>query len=163
REAAHRRGVRALAPRPRAVTFGTLRSRAATLGDNEALIALFERSSEAAGDSDVVVERSPHAFAQFRLMDHWHLQMLEDRGIALAGVGGAYPVVRLDGQDIRIESQIGFCVRDDARGHRYSRLISHVPRPAEAWPIGSRVFYYLRSDNLAGHGFTVHKGRTSAQ
>lgn len=145
------------------LTFGTLRSRAATLGDNEALIALFERASEQSGDSDLVVERSPHAFAQFRLMENWHVQILEDRGVALAGVARAYPLIRFEGREIRIEGQLGFCVRDDARGHRYSRLISHVPRPANAWPVDGRVFYYLRADNLNGHQFTVHKGRTSAQ
>ena len=143
--------------------FGTLRSRVASAGDNEALAGLYERSSESLGDSDLYVERSPHVFAQFRLLDEFHVQILEDRGVALAAVTRAYPTVQIDGRQLRIENQISFVVRDEARGHRYSRLISHMPRPAHAWPIGSRVFYYMRPDNQHGHDWAVAKGRTSAR
>lgn len=142
--------------------FGTLRSRVATFGDNEALANLYERSSEAAGDSRLTLERSPHAFAQFRLLDNSHVQVLEDRGVALAAVARAYPAVVFEGERFRIETQLSFVVRDEARGHRYSRLISHMPRPADAWPVASMVFYYLRQNNEHGHAWAVAKGRTSA-
>lgn len=142
--------------------FGTMRSRVATFGDNEALATLYEHASEPAGDSDVFVERSPHAFAQFRLLDDWHVQVLEDRGLALAAVARSYPVIQIDGRLMRSEHQLGFVVRDDARGHQYSRLISHVPRPAQAWPIAIRVYYYVRPENVLGAEWVAEKGRTSA-
>lgn len=142
--------------------FGTLRSRVASFGDNEALATLFAHSNEPAGGSDLTVERGPHAFAQFRLLDSSHVQMLEDRGIALAAVARGYPLVRVHGEEQRLEYQLAFVVREGARGHRYGRLISHVPRPANAYPAGNGAFYFLRLENPKAQTWLAAKGRTSA-
>ncbi len=45
--------------------FGTMRSRVATFGDNEALATLYEHASEPAGDSDVSEELIVHRWSRF--------------------------------------------------------------------------------------------------
>ncbi len=51
-------------------TFGPLRVREASFDDNEKYAELFLNSPEQIGEWEVIVDRSPYAFAQFRLQEH---------------------------------------------------------------------------------------------
>lgn len=141
--------------------FGTIRVRQATWLDNEALADLYASAAEPEGEWAVTVERGPHAFAQSRLQERFHVQVVEDRGVILGAVARAYPRVRIAGVLRAMEFQASFVVRSEARGWGVSRLISHVPRPASAWPAAGS-FYVLRAGNAGGHAWLRAKGRAAA-
>lgn len=141
--------------------FGTLRVRQATWLDNEALSDLYRHAPEAEGEWQVTFERGPNVFAQSRLQPHFHVQVVEDRGVLLGAVARAYPRLRVCGELMPFEFQAGFVVRSEARGWGVSRLISHVPRPASAWPAAATL-YLVRQSNAGGHEWLRGKGRASA-
>lgn len=141
--------------------FGTIRVRQATWLDNEALADAYAHAPEPDGDWVVTFERGPHAFAQSRLQERFHIQVVEDRGVILGAVNRAYPRLRVCDELLPFEYQAGFVVRSEARGWGVSRLISHVPRPASAWP-ASAALYLVRQKNEYGHSWLRAKGRASA-
>lgn len=141
--------------------FGTLRVRQATWLDNEAIAETYAHAPEPDGEWMVTFERGPYSFAQSRLQERPHVQVVEDRGVILGAVSRAYPRLRVAGELYPFEYQSGFVVRSEARGWGVSRLISHVPRPSSAWPANAS-FYLVRPKNMGGHSWLRAKGRTTA-
>ncbi len=127
--------------------IGTMRVREATWGDGEALADLYANSPEEIGDWEVTVERSPYAFAQFRLQEHVNIQVLEDRGIILAAAAHSGRNTVVDGKRLTVHIPTAWRVRKECRGQGYSNLLRVAGGPACAW-FGMVSYFYVRSGNF---------------
>jgi hypothetical protein len=139
--------VRKFLDRRERLMFGTMRVREATWSDNEAMADLYANSPEEIGDYEVTVERSPYAFAQFRLQEHVNIQVLEDRGIILAAGAHSARNVIIDGQRLTAHIAGAWRVRKDFRGQGMSNLLRMGSGPACSW-FGVANYWYVRSGNL---------------
>lgn len=138
---------RALNDRER-VMFGTLRVREAAWNDDDMLADLFAHAPEAIGDWQVTVERSPYPFAQFRLQERAYLQVVEDRGVALAVAAHSTRNTLIGKQRLTANITSSFRVREGFRGQGFSNLVRGAG-PACAW-FGLFVYWYVRTGNRSG-------------
>jgi hypothetical protein len=128
------------------VTFGTLRGRLATAGDNDALVELFANSPEEIGDWEVTVERGPDAMAQFRIQESPFIKVVEDRGLLLACLAFSYRHSQVVGRRLTIECPMAWRVRREFRGGNLSRIVRMVQRPVA--PPYHGDYWYIRSHNF---------------
>lgn len=135
----------------RTMFFSTAHLREATWGDNEALAGLFASAPERIGDWNVTVERSPYAFAQFRLQEHVQIQIVEDRGIALATLARSTRKAIVDGRRLSVRISLAARVREEARGKGYSNWVRMTGPALSPPPLVD--YYYLRSQNFASYSW----------
>ncbi len=129
--------------------YGTIRVREATWHDEEALANMYANAPEDAGDWEVIVERSPYPFAQFRLQEHVNILVVEDRGVILASYARSARNSIVAGKRISVNIETAWRVRRECRGQGYSRLLQISPASGTAW--WSFLFYwYMRSSNEGG-------------
>lgn len=135
------------------MTFGDLRGREARMSDNEAFGDLMASSPEDLGEWEITTERSPNAFAPFRLQENVTILLIEKEGLLIACcsfsgrktiVGGKKLVVRY-GQALR--------VRPEFRRQGYGDAVRN-----QAWAIGvskptSVQYDIMRSQNYAVVGW----------
>jgi hypothetical protein len=139
---------------------GALRVREATWRDWEALADLYATSPEKVDDWDLVVERGPNPYAQFRLQEHANLQVIECRGILLGAAAHATRNTFIGGERLTVHVMSAWRVRDGFRGYGLSRLLQTAPGPGTAW-FGAVTYWYERVGN-ASKGW-LDKMRTMAE
>lgn len=127
---------------------GPIRAREATWRDNEALVDLYANAPEQVGDFEVVVERSPYPYAQFRLQEHFHMQVLECRGVLLAAAANSARNAYVEGQRLAIHLMSAWRVREGFRGKGLSRLLQTLAGPGTAW-LPNMTYWYERSGNAS--------------
>jgi len=137
------------------LTFGTIRGREATLADNDAFADLWANSPEQIGEWEVVVERSPNAFAQYQLQENVSIPVLEERGVILACVVWSQCNTVVAGKRLSVHCGQGLRVRKDCRGEGYGNLVRAVRRPATRRPTMGQ-FHYIRAQNYAAVDFFRH-------
>ena len=131
---------------------GTLRVREATWEDDEAIAELYANAPEEIGDFEVTTERSPYPFAQFRLQEHVNIQVLEDRGVALAASAHSARNCMIGGKRVSVHVQTAFRVRKEARGMGMSHYLRTSEGPATSW-FGMLSYYYVRTQNVGAVGW----------
>ena len=129
--------------------FGTLRARKATVSDNGAFADLWANSPSDIGEWRVTVERSPNAFAQWRLQEHVVINVLEDRGLLVACQANSRRDTLVGGQRLTVAFPQAVRVRDGLRRHGYSQLVKGGgggPHPNS--PLETAVYFYVRANNF---------------
>ena len=116
-----------------ALAESTLRVRVATWEDNDLISDLCANSPETVGDWEVVVERAPNAFAQFRLQEHAYVIIAEDRRVGLGIVSRSMRNTVVDGERTSTHLMSGWRVRDGFRGMGLSNLLMQGAGPGNAW------------------------------
>ena len=139
--------VRRLADAER-LAYGTIRGRALTYGDSDALAELFENSPEEIGEWDVTVCRSPDAFAQFVLMENPIIWVLEDRKVLLGSFAIATKNCLVNGKRITVSLVAAWRTRKEVRGMGFSQLIRNWG-VSVGQPFAPGQFWYVRSENVA--------------
>lgn len=134
---------------------GTLRVREATWGDDEALADLYAHSPENDGEWEVTVERSPYAFAQFRLQENVSIQVADDRGAILAAIVHSARNTLVGGKRVTVQIESAWRTRTDARGQGLGRLLRTVPRRALGWE-ALATYYYRRHRSRRGTTASIH-------
>ncbi|HEV2370030.1 MAG TPA: hypothetical protein VGR90_09130, partial [Acidimicrobiales bacterium] len=128
---------------------GPVRSREATWRDEEKLVDLYANAPEDVGDLEVIVERGPHPYAQFRLQEHPNLQVLECRGVLLAAAAHSTRNVLIGGERITAHVMSAWRVRREFRGSGLSRLLQLSAGPGASSWFGMVTYWYERSGNAA--------------
>jgi len=139
------------------LTSGTLRAREAAGLDSDAFADLWANSPEeigTAGELEVTVERSPDAFAQFRLQENVTISVLEDRGLLLASIAWSRRNAIVGGKRLSVLFSQALRVRKEFRREGYGNMVRGVPLPA-VWQGHAHGFYgYFRSQNFGVYNFT---------
>lgn len=128
---------------------GPVRFREATWRDAEGLVDLYLESPEDVGELEVIVERGPNPFAQFRLQEHANLQVLECRGVLLAAAAHAARNTLIGGQRLTAHVMSAWRVRRDFRGYGLSRLLQAADPPGASSWFGVITYWYERSGNAS--------------
>lgn len=137
------------------LTFGHLRGRDATHLDNDRFAELWFNAPEQISDWEITVERSPDAFAQFKLQDHVAVPVIEDNGLLVACCVWAHLNVIVGGKRLSVHCGEGLQVHKDFRGEGYGNLVRAVGRPVWFRPTSAQ-FHYVRSQNYAAIDFVKH-------
>lgn len=127
-------------------TFGPLRQREATAADNEKLAELFAGTSERIGDWDVVSERSPYAYAQFRLQENVQVQVLEEQGVLVAVIARSTRPAVVAGTRLNIRFSSAARVHPSGRGRGFSAYVRSAT-PAYV-PYTNADYWYFRTRNF---------------
>src|SRR5687768_242076 len=101
-----------------------LRARKATVSDNDAFAELWANSSTDVGEWQITVERSPNAFAQWRLQENVIINVLEDRGLLVASQCNSRRNTVVGGKKLTVQLPQGVRVRDEFRRMGYSQLVN---------------------------------------
>ncbi len=133
-------------PQEEALLESTLTVRQAGWDDNDLIDDLCQNSPERVGDWDVVVERGPHAFAQFRLQEHSHVVVVEDRRVGLGMVSRSMRNSYIEGERTSLHFISGWRVRDGFRGLGISKLLLEGAGPGHG-RFGVAFYWYVRIDN----------------
>ena len=129
-----------------ALLQATLSVRVASWSDNDLIGALCANAPERVGDWQVVVERGPNAFAQFRLQEHAHVIVAEDQRVGLGMVSHSARNTLVGGERLSAHIMSGWRVRDGFRGMGLSTMLMHGSGPGTAW-FGLLTYWYTRLDN----------------
>ena len=140
---------------------GPLRNREATWRDGEALVDLYADAPEQVGEWELVVQRGPNPYAQFRLQENPNMQVIEYRGVLLAATAHSGRNTIIAGERTTTHVMSAWRVRRDFRGLGLSRLLQMSAGPMNAW-FGMITYWYERSDNAAGRGW-LDKIRTEVE
>jgi hypothetical protein len=127
---------------------GALRSREATWRDWEALADLYANAPEEVGDWQLVVERGPNPYAQFRLQEHANIQVVECKGVLLAATAHSGRNTIIAGERTTAHLMSAWRVRGEFRGMGLSRILQMTPGPASAW-FGMITYWYERLENAS--------------
>ena len=133
-------------PEAEALLDSTLTVRQAGWDDNDLLVDLCGNSPERVGEWDVVVERGPHAFAQFRLQEYAYVVVVEDLRVGLGMVSRSLRNTYIDGQRTCVHFISGWRVRDGFRGLGMSKLLLEGAGPGQG-RFGTSFYWYVRLDN----------------
>ena len=129
--------------------FGPLRGREATLADNEAFADLWANAPEEIGEWEMITERWPNAFAQFRLQENVNVLVIEEQGLLIASCAFATRNVLVAGKRIPVRYGQALRVRKEYRRQGYGDQVRSI-----SWGVGaarpSAVQYdIMRSQNFA--------------
>lgn len=127
---------------------GSLRNRQATWRDAEALVDLYAGAPEEVGPWQLVVERGPNPYAQFRLQENVNVPVIECRGVLLAATAHSARNTVIAGERTTAHLMSAWRVREGFRGMGLSRLLQVTPGPGTAW-FGIITYWYERSDNAS--------------
>lgn len=133
-------------PEEEAVLDSTLSVRIATWEDNDLITDLCVSSPETVGDWEVVVERGPNAFAQFRLQEHAYVVIAEDLRVGLGMVSRSMRNTIVNGQRTSTHVMSGWRVREGFRGLGLSKRLMQGAGPGTAW-FGLLSYWYVRLNN----------------
>jgi hypothetical protein len=131
---------------------GPLRVREATWRDAEALVDLYADAPEQVGPWELVVERGPNPYAQFRLQENPNMQVVEYKGVLLAATAHSGRNTVIAGERTTTHVMSAWRVRRDFRGLGLSRVLQMSAGPMNAW-FGMITYWYERVDNDAGRGW----------
>lgn len=124
----------------------TLNVRMATWADGYLISDLCHNSPETVGDWQVVVERGPNAYAQFRLQEHPYVVIAADDGVALGIVSRSIRNTCIGGERTTAHFISGWRVREGFRGMGISKLLMQAPGPGTSW-FALASYWYVRIDN----------------
>jgi hypothetical protein len=144
-----------LLPQVEELTFGTVRGRELTWTDNDRLADLWANAPETVGDWEITVERSPNAFAQFRLQEKVSFPILEEGGRLLACVVWAKRNLVVQGMRVTVHCGQGLRVHKDCRGRSFGNLVRAVADPFW-YPPTTGQYHYIRSQNYGAVNFFRH-------
>jgi hypothetical protein len=136
-----------------AITFGSMRVREATWEDNEKLTALFASSPEQIDGWDVVVERGPYAFAQFRLMENVSIQLAEEGGVVLGSFVRSTRNTIVQGTPLSVRFNCAARVHSAARGRGISLYVRETGPACE--PYSNADYWYFRARNFGAINWLV--------
>jgi hypothetical protein len=127
---------------------GTMRFRQVTFADNDAFSELWANSPEEIGEWDVIAERSPDAFAQFKLQERPVVNALFNGTTMVACVSFALRNTVVAGRRLSVRYGQAMRVHKDHRRHGYANWVRSLP-----WAIGLNMATevqcdYIRADNL---------------
>ncbi len=131
------------------LTFGSLRGREATLADNDAFSELWANAPEDIGEWEVTTERSPYAFAQFRLQENLSLLVIEEKGILVACCAFAVHNVLVGGKRLTMSYGQALRVHKDYRRLGYGDQVRSLSRGVGAAAPNHGQYDYMRSQNFA--------------
>jgi N-acetylglutamate synthase-like GNAT family acetyltransferase len=131
------------------MTFGTLRGREATARDNDAMSELWANSPENIGDYEVITERSPDAFAQFRLQDRVSVLVLEEEGKLIACCAFAPHNVLVAGKPMSVHYGQALRVHKDYRRQGYGDQVRSMGWAISVARPTMTQYDYMRSQNFA--------------
>src|SRR5579863_630027 len=131
------------------LTVGDLRGRDAAYTDNDAFSDLWADSPEEIGEWEITVERSPDAFAQFKLQENVHLPVLALGNQLIACCGFSRRNVLIAGRRVSVVYGQALRVRRSARRMGYGDQVRRLGgAPAIARPaIGQ--YDIMRAQNFA--------------
>ena len=138
--------IEAWVPQEEALLASTLAVRQAGWDDNDLLADLCANSPERVGDWNVVVERGPFAFAQFRLQEHAHVVVVEDRRVGLGMVSRSLRNSYIAGERTSVHFISGWRVREGFRGLGISNLLLNGAGPGHGF-FGVSFYWYVRLEN----------------
>ena len=128
---------------------GPVHAREATWRDGDRLVDLYADSPEDVGDLEVIVERGPNPYAQFRLQEHANVQVLDCRGVLLAAAAHSSRNAFVGGERMCVHLMSAWRVRRDFRGSGLSRLLQISAGPGASSWFGVVTYWYERSGNAA--------------
>lgn len=141
--------IEAWVPNEEARLDSTLNVRQAGWDDNDLVTDLCANSPETVGNFEVVVERGPNAFAQFRLQENAYTVLVEDLRVGLGMVSRSTRNTMIDGERTSTHHISGWRVREGFRGMGLSNMLLEGPGPATS-PVGVTFYWYVRRDNSDG-------------
>ncbi len=128
---------------------GDLRGRQATMGDNEAFSELWLKSPERIGDWEIVTERSPDAFAQYKLQENVTLSVFALGDRLVACVAWSRRNVHVAGKRLSVTYGQALRVHDSARRQGYGDQVRRLPWLAAATRPNHTQYDIMRSQNFA--------------
>ncbi len=138
--------IEAWVPQEESVLRSTITTRQAGWNDNELIADLSRNSPEKVGDWDVIVQRGPNSFAQFRLQEHAYVIIAEDLRVGLGIVSRSMRNTIIDGERTSVHLMSGWRVRDGFRGLGLSNRLMQGAGPGNTW-FGLVSYFYVRVDN----------------
>jgi hypothetical protein len=138
--------IEAWVPQAEALLASTLTVRQAGWDDNDLIVDLCANSPERVGEWDVIVERAPHAFAQFRLQENAFVILVEDQRVGIGIVSRSIRNSYIDGQRTSVHFISGWRVRDGFRGLGVSKLLLEGAGPGHSF-FGVSFYWYVRLEN----------------
>src|SRR5262245_22924863 len=112
------------------LTVGDLRGRQADYSDNQAFSELWADSPEEIGEWEITVERSPDAFAQFKLQENVQLPVLALGRELIACCGFSRRNVLIAGRRVSVVYGQALRVRRSARRQGYGDQVRRIADPA---------------------------------
>ena len=128
---------------------GDLRGRQATMGDNEAFSELWLNSPERIGDWEILTERSPDAFAQYKLQENVTLSVFAVGDGLVACVAWSRRNVCVAGKRLSVTYGQALRVHDSARRQGYGDQVRRLPWLAAATRPNHTQYDIMRSQNFA--------------
>jgi hypothetical protein len=128
---------------------GDLRGRQATMGDNEAFSELWLNSPERIGDWEIITDRSPDAFAQYKLQENVTLSVFAVGDGLVACVGWSRRNVYVAGKRLTVTYGQALRVHDSARRQGYGDQVRRLPWLAAATRPNHTQYDIMRSQNFA--------------
>ena len=128
---------------------GDLRGRQATMGDNEAFSELWLNSPERIGDWEIITDRSPDAFAQYKLQENVTLSVFAVGNGLVACVGWSRRNVYVAGKRLTVTYGQALRVHDSARRQGYGDQVRRLPWLAAATRPNHTQYDIMRSKNFA--------------
>jgi GNAT superfamily N-acetyltransferase len=135
------------------LTFGSLRGRDATTADAEAFSELWANSPEEIDDWEVITERSPNPFAQFRLQEDVSILVIEDQGVLVATCAFAPHKAIVGGKRITVHYGQALRVHKDYRRQGFGDQVRSLSWSANAARPTATQYDYMRSRNFAVVGW----------
>lgn len=135
------------------MTFGDLRGREARQSDNDAFADLMASSPEDLGDWEIVSEKGPNAFAQFRLQENVTVLLIEKDGVLIASCSFSSRKTIVGGKRLMVRYGQALRVRPEFRRQGYGDAVRN-----QTWAVGvnrpTQVQYdIMRSQNFAVVGW----------
>lgn len=132
------------------LTLGTLRGREATGEDNEGFADLFANAPEEVGAWEIITERSPNAFAQFRLQENVNVLVIEDRGVLVAACAFSHRKTFVGGQRLTVRYGQALRVRREYRRQGYGDQVRSL-----SWGVGAARPSHAQYDLMRSENFAV--------
>src|SRR5262249_48024911 len=131
------------------LTVGDLRGRQADYSDNQAFSELWADSPEEIGEWEITVERSPDAFAQFKLQENVQLPVLALGRELIACCGFSRRNVLIAGRRVSVVYGQALRVRRSARRQGYGDQVRRIADPASTTRPAIGQYDIMRTQNFA--------------
>jgi len=131
------------------LVLGDLRGREATEADNDQFSDLMASSPEEVGEWEIITERGPNAFAQFRLQENVNVLVIEQRGLLIACCSFTHRNTYVAGQKFTVRYGQALRVRREFRRMGYGDLVRSL-----GWGVGAArpsnpQYDIMRTQNFA--------------
>jgi hypothetical protein len=131
------------------MTTGDLRARDATYADNEEFSALWSDSPEEIAGWEIIVERGPDAFAQFRLQQNVQIPILSISSEIVACCAFSRRKVLIDGRPFSVQYGQALRVRRAYRRLGYGDQVRRLAAPPGLSRPSIGQYDIMRSQNFA--------------